>query len=292
MCCETTFCYLVHALCTNLYLHPFLFRSQYRYVQTLVSVAFWYREPVAQTFRVRLIHIGYYRVCLPAESVLRTVIVVLFGLYNYSYSEQVVNTFEATLLFLHLLPDAVNTLCPSLHVEVQSCLFQSLFYRLYELLDILVTTLLSLVEFTTYHVVCVVLQVLQRQVFQFTLQFIKTKLVSQWSIEVACLLANPLLCLLIQGVSYLSHQVHTVGNHDKNNPHVFGKRQQQISEVLAFYDGVLFVELLYSMKSVDNPLNVVVDMCMTIHTVKYYSQYSVTSHSLFLYCKDSGLQSH
>ena len=66
----------------------------------------------------------------------------------------------------------------------------------------------------------------------------------KWSIEVACLLADALLCLYVLCVANLPHQVHPVGNHYQDYPHVFGERQKQVAEVLAFDYRVLLVEVL------------------------------------------------
>src|SRR3712207_572096 len=39
---KTTLRYLIHALCTNLNLYPFVFRPQHRNMQTLITIAFGY----------------------------------------------------------------------------------------------------------------------------------------------------------------------------------------------------------------------------------------------------------
>ncbi len=42
----------------------------------------------------------------------------------------------------------------------------------------------------------------------------------------------------------LSHDVHTIGNHDEYHTHILGKTQKQIAKVLALNDRVLLVEFL------------------------------------------------
>ena len=87
-------------------------------------------------------------------------------------------------------------------------------------------------------IVGIVLQVFQREVFQLALQLVESQLVSQGRIEIGGFLAHTLLGLFGLGVANLSHQVHTVGNHDEDDAHVLGKRQQQVAEILALYHGV------------------------------------------------------
>ena len=61
--------------------------------------------------------------------------------------------------------------------------------------------------------------------------------------------------LVVRGVAYLPHQVHTVSNHDEYDAHVLGKRKQQVAEVLAFNDWILFVEGLYALQAVQDAPN-------------------------------------
>ena len=42
----------------------------------------------------------------------------------------------------------------------------------------------------------------------------------------------------------LPHQVHTVGNDNQDDPHVFGKRQEQIAEVFRFNDGAFGIQFV------------------------------------------------
>ena len=100
-------------------------------------------------------------------------------------------------------------------------------------------------------IVGVVLQILQRQVLQLALQLIETQLVGQGRIEVGGFFRHPFLGFRLVGVANLSHQVHTTGNHDEDDAHVLGKRQQQVAEVLALHHGVLLVELLNALQTVE-----------------------------------------
>ena len=91
---------VVHTLCPDLYLHPFLLGAENCYVQALVTVGFRNRQPVAQTFRVWLVHVGNYRECLPALHFLQ----FKRGVDDDAYGEEVVYALEAAFLLLHLLP--------------------------------------------------------------------------------------------------------------------------------------------------------------------------------------------
>ena len=103
-------------------------------------------------------------------------------------------------------------------------------------------------------VVGIVLQVFQREVFQFAFQFVQTQFVGKGRIEIGSLLRHPSAVGVIIGVTYLPHQVHAAGNHDEYHPHVLGKGQQQVAEVLALYDRCLLIEF-------GNALQTVQDAC-------------------------------
>ena len=98
-------------------------------------------------------------------------------------------------------------------------------------------------------VVGIVLHILEREVFQLTLELIQTQFVGKRSIEIGRLLRHLEFCLLILCIANLAHQVYTIGNHDENDAHILGKRQQQIAEVLALYCRVLIIKLLDAVKA-------------------------------------------
>ena len=66
----------------------------------------------------------------------------------------------------------------------------------------------------------------------------------QRCIKIGRLLTDFTPCLIVLHITYLSHQVDAVGNHDQNHTHVLSERQQQIAEVFAFDHRVLFVQFL------------------------------------------------
>ena len=123
---------IVHSFGSDLYFHPFVLRSQYGGVQTLVSVALRHAEPVAHTLRVRLIHVCNQGECLPALHVF----LLSRRIDDDADGEEVIYTLEGALLLLHLLPDGVDTLGSSLHVIFQSGSIEFLLDRLDESGDI------------------------------------------------------------------------------------------------------------------------------------------------------------
>ena len=48
------------------------------------------------------------------------------------------------------------------------------------------------------------------------------------------------------------HQIHTVGNHYQDHPHVLSKRQQQVAEVLALHHRILLIELADAVETLQN----------------------------------------
>ena len=118
--------------------------------------------------------------------------------------------------------------------------------------DISIAGTLGLVQFVFDMIVGIVLQIFQREVFQLALQPVESQLVSQGRIEIVGFHAHLATCLVVLGVANLSHQVHTVGNHDEDDAHVFCKRQQQVAEILALYHRVLLVEFTHTNESADD----------------------------------------
>ena len=167
-------------------------------------------------------------------------------------SKQIVDALKATFLFFHLLPYRVDGLRASFHVEFQACRLQFLLDRSYKRLDISITSSLRRIEFLADHIIGIMLHVLQRQILQFTFQFIESQLVSQRRVKVGSFLTNRHLCLGIVRITDLAHQVHTIGNHDQDHPHILCKGKQQIAEVFTLDNRVFLIELLYTVQTVQD----------------------------------------
>ena len=110
--------------------------------------------------------------------------------------------------------------------------------------DIGIASCLCGIQLLTDHIVGIVLQIFQRQVFKLALQLIEAQLMSQRCIEISRLLRHLHLCFFILGVTNLAHQVYTVSNHNENHTHILCKGEQQITEVLTLHHRILLVELL------------------------------------------------
>ena len=109
-------------------------------------------------------------------------------------------------------------------------------------------------------VVDVVLGVLQREVFQFGLQLVEAELVCQRGIEVGRFVGHAEAGVVVRGVFYLAHDVDTVGNHDEDDAHVFGKGEEELAEVLRLDAGALLVEFLHADESADDACHVFAEL--------------------------------
>ncbi len=146
----------------------------------------------------------------------------------------------------------MNRLCAPFHVELKACCGELFGYWAYETLDIGIARTLGGVQLLLYHIVSIMLQILQREVFQLALQLIEAQLMCKRGIEIAGLFRHFVPCLLVISVTYLPHQVHPVGYHDEYHPHILGKAEQQIPEVLAFYDRILLIKALHFHQTMNN----------------------------------------
>ena len=64
-------------------------------------------------------------------------------------------------------------------MEVQSLLKEFFLHGFYEVGDIVVSRLLCRVEFFAYHLVCIVLEIFQREVLKFAFEFVESELVGE-----------------------------------------------------------------------------------------------------------------
>ena len=213
---QSVLCNIVHALGSDLYLYPFVFRTQHSGMQTFITVALRHAEPVAHTLWVWLIHVGDEGKGLPALHIL----FLSWCIEDNTDGKEIVYTLEGALLLLHLLPDRVNTLGAAFHMIFQTGSIELFLDWLDEAGDIGIARSLGGVQFVLYHIVGIVLEILQTEVFQFALQFVESQFVGEWGIEVACLFAYFMLCLFLFGITNLSHHVHAVGNHDEDDAHI------------------------------------------------------------------------
>ena len=229
--CKSMFRNLVHSFSADLHFHPFVVRTEDGNMQALISVSLWYRQPIAQSFWVWLIHICNYRIYLPALHLL----FFQRRIEYYPDGKKVIYTRKATFLLLHFLPYWVYRLCPGFDMIFQSGIFQCIVYWLYERFYVLVTRLFRLVKTSLYIIVGIMLKVFQWQIFEFAFQLIQSELMGEGGIQVAGFFCHLVLCFNVFCVADLSHDAYTVCNHYKDYAHIFGKCKKQVPEVLAFY---------------------------------------------------------
>ena len=284
---QAVFGNVVHALGTYLYLHPFLFRAQYGDVQTLIAIAFRYRKPVAHTTWVALIHVRDDTEHLPAF------LLFPFGcrVYNDTYGKEVKDAIDIHLLLLHLLPDGMNALGASLHMEFQSSLEQLLLYRFGETGYIGIPALLGGIQFLLYIIIRIMFQIFQAQVFQFALQLVESQFVCQWCIQVGRFHRHFSLSFHIAGSFDVAHETHTVGYHDKYDTHVLCHGYEQTAEVFAFDSCTLLIQVAYAQKSMHDTCHFLSEVFLDVlqggisthdSTVKHHSQYRTACQSHLL----------
>ena len=68
--------------------------------------------------------------------------------------------------------------------------------------------------------------IFERKIFKLTFQFVKTQFVCERSIKISGFFRNLLSGFRFSGIFDFSHDIHSVGNHDKYHPHIFSKRKQ------------------------------------------------------------------
>ena len=238
--CQSAFGDVVHAFGPDLHLHPFALRAHHGGVERFVAVAFGHRQPVAQSFGVGHVHVRHDGVHLPAF----LFFAVEGRVEDDADGEEVVHALEGTLLLLHLLVDGVDGLGASLHVELQSGFLQLALDGLDELGDVGIARRLRLVQFIFDVVIDAAVGIFQRQVLEFRFQFVESQLVGQRGIEVGCFIGHFGPGLQVGRLLDLAHQVHAVGNHDEDDPHVLGEREEQVAEVFRFDGRALGIEFV------------------------------------------------
>ena len=188
----------------------------------------------------------------------------------------------------------------SLHVKFQSGILEFLFYRTDKRLYVGVSRTLRGVEIVLYHVVGIMLEIFERDVLQFAFQSVETQLVGYRCIEIACLLSHLVACLLVVAVAYEPHQVHPVGYHDEDHPHVFREGDEQITEVFGLYGGSLLVKFAHLVQSLSDVCHLFAELLLYVlchivarrHTaVEQYGQHRLQSQVHLVHRYVGSLQS-
>ena len=178
----------------------------------------------------------------------------------------------------------------SLDVELQSGFLYLLLDRIDERSDILVAGCFRLVELLLYIIVSFSLRIFQRQVFQLRFQFVKSQLVCQRSIQVSSFVRYFHPVFLVACILDLAHDVHTVCDHNQDDAHIFGKREQEIAEILRFYRRTFGVQFVCFHQSFDDTAYIFAifgihffdrqDMCLH-YFVKHDADQARTFHADF-----------
>ena len=252
---QSAFRDLVHAAGTYLHFHPFPFRAHHSDVQRLVTITFRDREPVAQTFRVRLVHIRNNRINLPAFLLLLSR--VRLRIEDDTNSEQVINPLKRRFLLLNLVPYRMNRLGTPLDVELQSRFRHLPLDRFDKSSDILVAGRLRLIQLILDKIIRFLLRIFERQIFQFRFQLIQSQLVRQRSIQICSFVRHFDPVPLVARIFDFAHHVHAVRNHYQDYTHILRERKQQITEVFRLDSRTLRIKLVCFHQSLDDTCHVI-----------------------------------
>ena len=154
--------YLVHASGAYLHFHPFVLRAEHRDVQRLVAVAFRHRQPVFQSRRVGLIHVGDNRIGGPALALLMLAV----NIENDAYRKQIIDLLHVIVLLHHLVPDGIDGFGTAFDFEFQALTLERLLHRADKRFDIGVAAALGGVELGGYAGEHLAVGIFQRQVLK------------------------------------------------------------------------------------------------------------------------------
>ncbi|OAV63739.1 hypothetical protein Barb4_04766 [Bacteroidales bacterium Barb4] len=236
---QSKLCNLVHALGADLHFHPFLLRAHHRDVQALVAVGLRDRQPVPHAVRIGLVHVGQDGIGVPTFGAF-----LLCRCIQYNTDgEKVVYILKLHLLLFQLVVDGMNRLGAPLDVKPQPRLFQLLLYRRDKLLNIGIARPLRLVQFMPDELKLLRLGIFQHQVLQLALYRIQSQPMRQRSIQRPCLRRKPQPFILIHHLLAQPHHAQAVGDHQQYHPHILGKGEQQMPEVLRIDRRILRVKV-------------------------------------------------
>ena len=256
--CQSAFGNLVHTAGAYLHLDPALTGPQHGDVQRLIPVRLGNGEPVFHSLGVGLVHVGDNRVDLPAVGLL----LVERSLQNHPNGKEVVDVFQVGLLFFHLVPDGKNRLGAPLDFKVQTFGFEFPFDRLDKFGDVFVAASFRLVELVGYLVVDLAVGIFEREVFEFRFDGVEPQPVGQRRVEVRRLASHVVAVFFVGVMVDHLHHAQAVGNHDDDDPNVFGKREQQFAKVLTLDGRLLGIEAVRLDKAPNDVGNVVAKLLL------------------------------
>ena len=148
---QSPFGYFVHSAGTDLYFHPFPFRPHYCDMEWFVTVAFRDGKPVAQAFRVGLVHVCHNGVYLPAF----LLFFIRFRIDDDTDCKEIVDALERCFLFLNFIPDGMNGFGASFDVELQAGFCHFSFDRFDKGCDVLIAGRFCFIQFVFDEVICI-----------------------------------------------------------------------------------------------------------------------------------------
>ena len=137
-------------------------------------------------------------------------------------------------------------------MEVEACSSESLLYGTDEVFYVAVASFSCGAELFLYHVVHVRLKILEREVFEFALYQIESELMCQGCIEMSSLGSHSDALFIGAAVFDLTHEVDAVGYDDEDDTHVFGKGEEQVTEVFGLYGRIFGIEFVDPEQSSDD----------------------------------------
>ena len=218
---------LIHALGTDLHLHPFARRRHHRGVQALVTVGLGNGNPVAQAVRVGRIEIRHHTVGPPGIALL----LLLLGIQDNTNGEDVVDVLERHLLLLHLVPDARNGLRPALDGKLEAFLGQRLPDGRSKRVDEARPDRFGLAQFLLNLSVFLGLPVAQAQILELTFDRVQAQSVRKRRVHEVGFSRNLELLLPLHAIE-CPHVVQPVGNLDQDNADVITQREQHLPKIL------------------------------------------------------------
>ena len=198
-------------------------RTEYRGVQRLVAVRLGTGDVVLDALLQR---------CPLAVNHAEGVVALLHAVDEHANGHEVVDLLVWLVASRHLLVDGPEVLGPAAHlVHHDAGLLEPLAQRVGHLGDEILAFLALLYDQLGQRLVFVGFEELEREIFEFGLEFREAEAVRQRRIQVARLLRDA-LALLDRHELQRSHVVEPVGELDQNDARIFRDRQEQLAIVL------------------------------------------------------------
>mgnify|MGYP007059184803 CR=1 FL=1 len=86
-------------------------------------------------------------------------------------------------------------------------------------------------------------EVFQREVFEFALELVEPQFVGQGGVEVGCFGGGAAHGFLVRVVLDMPHEVDTAGYDEQHDAHVFGERDEKVTEIVCLDAGRFVIEL-------------------------------------------------